>query len=161
MRILFLIILGISFNSVYAFKIDIMNIYHSFTKTQTPIPTKRRITNLEKKILNSKQAKKVRFNGRIVVKRRVFKCTPSNIAKMKKGKAPIGFDGKKVELHHLKQQKNGELVEMTKSEHNGKNYKTLHRYTKISEIDDRNTKFAKFREDWWKNRANDCRRKSF
>ena len=45
-------------------------------------------------------------------------------------------------------------------EHN-KHSKILHRYTKTTEISDRNNGFAKFRSDWWKNRVGDCKRKSF
>ena len=121
---------------------------------------RRRITKLEKRLLHSKYAKKQKFNGRVVVKRRVFKCSPANIARMKKGKAPIGFDGKPVNLHHLKQQQMGELVELSSYEHN-KHSKILHRYTKTTEISDRNNGFAKFRSDWWRNRVGDCKRKSF
>ena len=54
------------------------------------------------------------------------------------------------------------ILEMTNSEHNRKDYKPLHsRYTKISKIDDRHIKFTKFRENCWKQRLNECRRKSF
>ena len=119
---------------------------------------KRRITKLEKKLLTSKMARKTRFEGRTIVKRRVYNCSKSNIALMLKGKAPIGFDGKRVNLHHLKQQQFGALVELSATEHN-QHSKVLHRYTKTSEILDRNSGYNKFRQKWWKKRALACIRR--
>lgn len=116
----------------------------------------RRITNIEKNLTTSQNAKKVVFDGRIVIKRNVFTCSKQNIMRMLKGNAPYGIDGNIVNLHHLKQQKMGSLVELTSSEHN-RYSKTLHRYTNISEITDRNSGFQKFRTQWWKKRALECK----
>jgi len=115
----------------------------------------RRITNLEKQLLTSKRAKKIKFEGRTVITRRVYNCSQSNIALMLKGQAPFGFDGKKVNLHHLKQQQFGALVVLSATEHNTHS-KVLHRYTKTSEILDRNSEYSKFRQKWWKSRATNC-----
>ena len=41
-------------------------------------------------------------NGRKSVGSYIFEMSDDNLARMAKGKAPIGFDGKPVELHHVK-----------------------------------------------------------
>ena len=74
----------------------------------------------------------------------------TNIERMKQGLAPIGKDGKAVELHHLKQKNDGIIIELTSKEHNV-NSKILHQYRKKSEID-RNA-FNKFKKDYWKERS--------
>ena len=119
------------------------------------IKKKRRITKLEKDLISSKRAKNVKFKGRTVVKRRVYNCSKPNIALMLKGKAPLGFDGKRINLHHLKQQQHGNLVELSATEHNNHS-KILHRYTRVSDIADRNSGYMKFRQAWWKSRAASC-----
>ncbi len=124
-------------------------------KRNNTVNQKRRITKLEKNLIISKNAKKIRFKGRTVVKRRVYNCSKSNISLMLQGKAPIGFDGKRINLHHLKQQQAGNLVELSATEHN-KHSKVLHRYTRTSDILDRNSGYSKFRQSWWKSRASNC-----
>jgi len=117
----------------------------------------RRITKLEKKIIKS--GKEVNFLGKTVVKRD-FIFDPkakdglgrTNIERMKQGLAPIGKDGKPIELHHLKQQDNGKIVELLNTEHK-KYSKTLHRYTNKSEID--RNEFNKWKKQYWKERAKD------
>ena len=117
---------------------------------------RRRISILEKELINSNGAKKINIFGRMVVKRDIFKCNRKNITLMLNGNVPFGFDGKRVELHHLKQQKNGTLIELTQTEHN-KYSSVLHRYVKKgSNITDRNSGFASFRKKYWKSRATDC-----
>jgi len=121
--------------------------------TKTPI---RRITNIEKEFLTSRNATKQTIFGRTVVQRNVFECSRTNIALMLKGRSPFGIDGKRVNLHHLKQQKDGLLIEMTQTEHNSHSA-TLHRYVKAgSEISDRNSDFMNFRQKYWKYRAAGC-----
>ena len=118
--------------------------------------TTRRITNLEKFLITSKNARKIRFNGRTVVQRDIFSCNQNNISLMLRGNAPFGFDNQRVNLHHLKQQKEGSLVELTSTEHN-EHSKVLHRYVrKGSDITDRNNGFANFRKSYWKSRAAGC-----
>jgi filamentous hemagglutinin len=70
---------------------------------------------------------------------------------MASGIAPIGKDGKSVELHHLKQQNNGIIVEVTNTEHL-ENTQIWHRYTDISEIERK--EFDAWRIKYWKERAN-------
>ena len=124
--------------------------------SKTVAPGRRRITNLEKELLSSNNARKDYLFGRSVVKRNIFQCSKNNISLMKKGLAPLGNDGKKVNLHHLKQQKNGALVELTQTEHN-RHSAVLHRYVKTgSEITDRNRNFQIFKKQYWKSRAVDC-----
>ncbi|MCK5538960.1 MAG: HNH/ENDO VII family nuclease [Bacteroidales bacterium] len=118
---------------------------------------RRRITNIEKELINSQGATKVLTHGRTVVKRNIFECSQDNISLMLRGRAPFGDDGKRINLHHLKQQKNGSLVELTETEHNTYS-KVLHRYVKSgSEITDRNGGFMSFRQKYWKSRAVGCR----
>ena len=134
------------------------NLDEVLTEVRTVVP-RRRVTNLEKSLMNSKNAQKVYLQGRSVIKRDVFQCTPQNIALMKQGKAPIGIDGKKIHLHHLKQQKNGGLIELTATEHT-RHSAILHRYVrKESEISDRNGDFMRFRKLYWQKRSFDCLKK--
>jgi len=117
---------------------------------------KRRITKLEQSLMTSNNASKDYLFGKTVIKRDIFQCSRSNIALMKKGRAPFGHDGNKVNLHHLKQQKKGALVELTQTEHT-KHSAVLHRYVKEgSEITDRNSNFQIFRQQYWKARAVGC-----
>jgi len=115
---------------------------------------RRRITLVEKELINSRNPKKEIFKGVVIIKRDVFKCSRRNIKEMLKGNAPFGYDGERVNLHHLKQQRKGPIVELMATEHK-QNYKILHRYTRVSEIDRR--EFASFRRAWWKKRALDCK----
>lgn len=134
------------------------NYLANLKKTFNSLPTGneiRRITKLEKSLISSNHAIKQKVFGRTIVKRNIFKCTKQNIALMLVGNVPFGNDGKRVELHHLKQQKNGNLIELTQTEHN-QHSKVLHRYVTSSEIIDRNSGFANFRKKYWKNRAVDC-----
>ena len=96
------------------------------------------------------------YKGHIVVKRQVFDPLAkdalgrTNIERMKLGLAPIGRDGKPVELHHLEQDANGIIVEVLSSEHK-KYYKELHYHKTVSEID-RNS-FNQWKKNYWKERA--------
>ncbi len=133
------------------------DVYKQALKTTSK---RRRITNLEKKLMTSNNARKNFIFGRSVIKRDIFQCSRSNIALMKKGLAPIGKDGYKVNLHHLKQQKNGDLVELTQTEHYQHSV-VLHRYVKKgSEITDRGSDFLIFKKQYWKSRAVECMARS-
>ena len=96
------------------------------------------------------------YKDHIVVKRQVFDPLAkdalgrTNIERMKLGLAPIGKDGKPVELHHLEQDANGIIVEVLNSEHK-KYYKELHYHKTVSEID-RNS-FNQWKKNYWKERA--------
>jgi len=113
------------------------------------------ISSLEKTLL--KNAKYISRSGKLIAQRNETffphikdALGRTNIERMKQGLAPIGKDGKSVELHHLKQKDNGMIIELTSREHNV-NSKVLHQYKKESEID-RNT-FNKFKKQHWQERA--------
>jgi len=117
----------------------------------------RRMTKLEKNFIGS--GKKFKYKGQEFVKRNIYDkayvdatTQQSNLDRMTKGLAPIGRDGKPINLHHMKQQKNKTIVELLDTEH--KEYsKILHRYIKESEIN--RDEFAKLRAAYWKERAKD------
>lgn len=47
---------------------------------------------------------------------------------MAAGNAPIGYDGKSVQLHHLLQTQDGPIIEVSKTFHNNY-YSTIHMNT--------------------------------
>ena len=80
--------------------------------------------------------------------------TGTNVERMASGRAPIGYDGKSVNLHHLSQTPDGPIVEVSQSFHN-KYYSTIHMNTGQSpSIIDRDV-FKQWKSDYWKNRALD------
>ena len=113
----------------------------------------RRISKLEKNLINSKNPKKIKIHNKTVIKRDIFSCTRDNKKLLLKGLAPLDEKGLKINLHHLKQQETGTIIELTSEEHS-QNSKTLHRYTKKSEIN--RQKFNSFRKKYWKSRSIDC-----
>ena len=78
----------------------------------------------------------------------------SNIERMSKGLAPIGSDGKSINLHHVDQSMTGPVKEMTSTYHQ-QNYNSLHSNTgqTPSQIDRK--QFDNWRKDYWKIRSND------
>jgi hypothetical protein len=78
----------------------------------------------------------------------------TNIQRMEDGLAPIGYDGKSINVHHIDQTNTGPVMEMPATEHQ-QNYSDLHSNTgqAPSQID-RNA-FNQWREAYWKWRAND------
>lgn len=112
---------------------------------------------VEKKILKS--ATFVKQGGVIVAKRSfIFRPTKENLARMRQGRAPVGIDGQPLDLHHLKQDKDGILVEMTHTEHRGKHYDDLHKCkpgmqctTDVEHGNDWNA----LRQRYWRARAKD------
>ena len=133
---------------------------------QIPDGDKRLLTTLQKlerlRSLNKTEISLLKtgrfsiYKDHIVVKRQVFDPLAkdalgrTNIERMKLGLAPIGKDGKPVELHHLEQDANGIIVEVLSSEHK-KYYKELHYHKTVSEID-RNS-FNQWKKNYWKERA--------
>ncbi|MCT4536028.1 HNH/ENDO VII family nuclease [Halodesulfovibrio sp.] len=76
----------------------------------------------------------------------------TNLERMASGRAPIGFDGKSIELHHLTQTQAGSIAEVTKVFHT-KNSKTIHINTgELPSGIDRN-QFGKWKKQYWKNRV--------
>ena len=115
------------------------------------------LSDIEKQLIKS--GEKVVISGKTVVKRNEF-FSPyykdalgrTNIERMRSGFAPIGNDGKIIELHHLQQKDDGIIFEITSTMHR-KNSKDLHRYTDISEID--RQAFNNWKRQYWAKRSED------
>lgn len=75
----------------------------------------------------------------------------TNLERMEKGLAPIDETGREIELHHIRQNPDGPLAELTSREHEG-NFKLLHPDLESPSAIDR-TEFAKIRAEHWKERA--------
>lgn len=121
-------------------------------------PPRRRMTNSELVIVNS--GIKIRFADNDFIKRNELfdpKKTDgagrSNVERMRDGLAPIGKDGQPINLHHMKQQNNGVIVEASHTEHKN-NSGSWHRYSRISEIE-RDKFNYRTRPAYWKERAKD------
>lgn len=71
---------------------------------------------------------------------------------MQEDLAPIGVDGKSVNLHHVDQTNDGTVMEITATEHQ-QNYSTLHSNTgqEPSQID--RNEFNKWRKQYWRWRS--------
>lgn len=54
-----------------------------------------------------------------------FEVNSENMARMERGKAPLGHDGQSVELHHIEQTNKGGIMEVEASQHR-KGHKVLH-----------------------------------
>ena len=75
-----------------------------------------------------------------------FEITPENLARMEKGKPPIGRDGQPIELHHRDQNPSGPLDELTQETHRG-----VEHPDSPSRID--RGKFKGERTRYWRQRA--------
>ncbi|WP_240328675.1 HNH/ENDO VII family nuclease [Helicobacter suis] len=113
--------------------------------------------SVEKKFLQESHFVVVR--GKIVAQRsHVFDpnfkdgAGHTNIERMQRGNAPIAKDRKVLELHHLRQEEDGIIIELTSSEHRG-HYKDLHDDKKPSEIDRK--AWNQWRREYYKERAKD------
>lgn len=78
----------------------------------------------------------------------------SNLDRMQKGLAPIGPDGKSINLHHLTQRHSGSVAEMTQTFHQ-KNSKIIHINPNSVPSGIDRPAFNKWRTAYWKARAND------
>ncbi len=75
----------------------------------------------------------------------------TNLERMEQGLAPL-VDGQPIELHHIGQEMDSPLAELTRTEHRGEgNYTVLHDVAKESEIN--RTLFNLEKEGHWKARA--------
>ena len=80
--------------------------------------------------------------------------TGMNIERMADGHAPIGYDGKSVNLHHLLQTPDGPIVEVSNNFHK-QYYSTIHMNTgKSPSLINRN-EFNKCASKYWMNRSLD------
>jgi hypothetical protein len=78
----------------------------------------------------------------------------TNIERMQKGLAPLGPDGKSVNLHHMLQTQDGPIAELTQTFHKT-NHKVIHiNPSSIPSGIDRST-FDAWRSRYWMNRAGD------
>lgn len=78
----------------------------------------------------------------------------TNIERMELGRAPIGSDGKTINLHHLTQKQDGAIAEVTQTFHQ-KNYSTIHMNTGELPSTINRSEFASWRKEYWKARAAD------
>ena len=112
------------------------------------------MTKTEMQLLESGE-RSVFFKREIVKRNHIFDANQSNIERMKQGLAPVGKDGGPVNLHHMKQQSNGIIVEVSDEEHKGL-FQTLHRYAGKGESEvDHGNDWNTFRSAYWKERAKD------
>ncbi|WP_413208513.1 HNH/ENDO VII family nuclease, partial [Rhodospirillum sp. A1_3_36] len=81
------------------------------------------------------------------------KTGKTNLELMQSGRAPLGPDGKSINLHHLTQQQNGAIAEVTQTLH-GSNHSVLHMPNNVPSGIGR-AQFKSWRKNYWKNRAND------
>ncbi len=119
----------------------------------------RSLSAFEKELIRG--GTKARVAGRQVVKRnQTFDPNArdalgrTNTQRMREGFAPIGKDGRPVELHHMGQKNDGLIVEITSTQHRA-NSADLHRYRNKSEID--RQRFNEWKKEYWKKRAEDFR----
>ncbi|MDG3137309.1 HNH/ENDO VII family nuclease [Streptococcus suis] len=80
--------------------------------------------------------------------------TGTNTQRMASGRAPIGPDGKPINLHHVTQKQDGTIAEVTQSFHN-QNYSTIHINTGQLPSGINRSDFDKWRSSYWKNRVTD------
>lgn len=83
----------------------------------------------------------------------------TNLSLMRSGNAPIGPDGKQVELHHILQEEPGPMAEIVSTTHT-RYHKALHgikeeSFRRKSEL---KKQYTKFRKDYWKTRAEDFKK---
>lgn len=79
----------------------------------------------------------------------------TNLDLMRSGKAPIGPDGKYMNLHHLFAEEPGPIAEMTQTEHLKEHRKAIHVMVKNSFRNDKNKEdaYEKFKGDYWRAKA--------
>lgn len=84
------------------------------------------------------------------IKNKVDAVGRSNCSRMLNGFAPLGVDGFPVNLHHLHQENDGEIIEILDSEHRYYS-RELHSYKNESEID--RSSFNSWKRVYWQNRG--------
>ena len=77
----------------------------------------------------------------------------TNIQRMEQGLAPIGTDGKSVNIHHIDQTNNGPVMEITATEHQ-QNYSILHINIGQSPSQINRSAFNNWRRGYWEWRSN-------
>nr|WP_323840167.1 DUF637 domain-containing protein [Photorhabdus sp. CRI-LC] len=80
------------------------------------------------------------------------KSGKTNIELMSSGRAPIGADGKPVNLHHMLQKQDGAIAEITQSFHK-ENHGVIHINDNSIPSGINRAEFNKWRSNYWKDRA--------
>jgi RHS repeat-associated protein len=78
----------------------------------------------------------------------------TNLQRMQKGRAPLGTDGREINLHHMGQRDNSPVVELTKTMHT-KYSKQLHINPTSTGSGINRSRFDAYRERYWMNRSED------
>ncbi|WP_207518859.1 HNH/ENDO VII family nuclease [Pseudogracilibacillus auburnensis] len=78
----------------------------------------------------------------------------TNLERMKKGLAPLGPDGKSINLHHMTQRNESSIAEVTQTFHKD-NSSVIHINPNTIPSGINRSEFNKWRTEYWKNRAND------
>jgi hypothetical protein len=78
--------------------------------------------------------------------------TGTNIDRMADGLAPIGKDGRSVNLHHMIQNQNGPIAEVTQQFHK-ENHSIIHINPNTIPSGINRSKFGSWKKQYWKNRA--------
>lgn len=78
----------------------------------------------------------------------------TNLERMKQGLAPIGPDGKPINLHHTIQTNNGPIAEVTQTFHK-KNHSIIHINPNTIPSGINRSEFDKWRKAYWEHRAKD------
>ncbi|HYX39694.1 MAG TPA: HNH/ENDO VII family nuclease [Oligoflexus sp.] len=111
---------------------------------------------LKMKGLNPGKPEVVSDGVNSTVKKLVNEKGYTNLDLMKEGYAPIGSDGRQVNLHHVFAYEPGPVIEMEATAHT-KQFKKFHKMIKESFRQNSSlaNDFDGFREDWWLSRSKD------
>ncbi len=82
------------------------------------------------------------------------KSGKTNLQLMEQGRAPIGHDGKSVNLYHMTQKQSGPIAEVAQTFHKD-NHSVIHVNNNSIPSGINRNQFNKWRADYWKARAND------
>lgn len=126
-------------------------------KIKTKSPEVEKVPEPEK--TDMPEVREIEINGKKVIlddntfdPNFVDKQGRTNIQRMEQGLAPIGKDGKSVNIHHIDQTDAGTVMEITATNHQ-KNYALLHTNTGQNPSKINRKAFNKWRRDYWKWRA--------
>lgn len=78
----------------------------------------------------------------------------TNLERMEKGLAPLGPDGKPINLHHMTQRNESSIAEVTQTFHK-ENSKIIHINPNTIPSGINRNEFDKWRKDYWKHRVSD------
>lgn len=80
----------------------------------------------------------------------------TNLQRMERGLAPLGPDGKSMNLHHMTQRADGPIAELTATFHQ-QNSRVIHINPNTTPSGINRTEFNRWRRSYWQTRANDFR----